>query len=155
MSWSTTQPPIGEGVDLPFGNKGKDTESKGSGKGTGKSSSGPDDDHGCGGTGKDKGTEPKGSSEGKAAVSKQWGKAGKPWNEAYGPEPNVADLDQDTRIVVLLAWAAKGSVNDECENLWLGCDPKEQEGENKKKKMKKTSGCVSYPCTDSLSLPLH
>ena len=33
MSWSTTQPPIGEGVDLHFGNKGKDTESKGSGKG--------------------------------------------------------------------------------------------------------------------------
>ena len=33
LSWSTTQPPIGEGVDLHFGNKGKDTESKGSGKG--------------------------------------------------------------------------------------------------------------------------
>jgi hypothetical protein len=139
LSWSTTQPPIGEGVDLHFGNKGKDTESKGSGKGTGTEPAGSSEGKGTepkGGMGegnepKGKGTEPKGSGKGKGTEPKGISK-GKP-----GPEPNVEGFDQETRTKVLLAWAAASSVCGECADLWAGCDPEEQEEENNNNNNKK------------------
>ena len=157
LSWSTTRPMIGDGADVHFGKAGKGKSREGchyGGKGTsskgpyddhhggkGKSSKGPEDDgYGGGGKGKGKGTEPHGS-KGKAAVAKQWGKTGKPWNEeAYGPEPNVEGMDQDTRVAFLLDWAAAPRLGGvclgpepnvlACIGAYRGGDPEQEEEED-------------------------